>query len=88
MGGMVGLPIYFVVRYLRLREREVRALEGKKVATELGTLISKNAALQHRIEQLEAIVTSTDFELSRKILGAKRELTLNEMQRIDSDHDR
>lgn len=47
--------------------------------TELGTLVSKNAKLQDRIEQLEAIVTSTDFELSLKILGAKQELSLNEI---------
>jgi hypothetical protein len=80
-GGVVGVPVYFVIRHLRLREREVRALEGKTVAVELGTLMAQNTALQKRIEQLESIVTSTDFELSQRIQSAQRDLSLKEMPR-------
>jgi hypothetical protein len=68
-GALVfGVPIYFVRRYLRLREREVAALEGKRAGGPAQLLLEEeNRSLRERVEKLEAIITSADFDLNRKL---------------------
>src|SRR5438046_1962556 len=70
-----GVPVYFVRRYLRLRERQVAALEGEQAGRRESLLLMENLSLKERIEKLEAMVTSVDFELNRKLaaLDAPRE---------------
>jgi hypothetical protein len=68
VGLVVGIPVYFVRRHLRLREREVAALEAQRPGGKPAlALEEENRALRDRVEKLEAIVTSTDFELDRKL---------------------
>lgn len=65
---VAGVPIYFVRRYLKLREREVAALEARKPGgADHLRLEEENRGLRQRVEQLEAIVTASDFELNRKL---------------------
>jgi hypothetical protein len=67
-GLLLGVPTYFVRRYLKLRERQVAALEGaRQPGPERLLLEEENRSLRDRIEKLEAIVTSSDFELNRKL---------------------
>ena len=64
-----GVPIYFVRRYLKIREMEARALiEGRRSgAPETRLLEAENRELRDRLEKLEAIITSGDHELNRKL---------------------
>lgn len=64
---VVGLPVYFIRRYLKLRERQVAALEGAQSGGRESLLLEENRSLKDRIEKLESIVTSNDFELNRKL---------------------
>lgn len=63
-----AVPIYFVRRYLKLRERQVAALEAARAAGGPQPLLEQeNRNLRERVEQLEAIISSTDYELNRKL---------------------
>src|SRR4051794_25461826 len=65
---VAGVPIYFVRRYLKLREREVAALEGARAGgPQRLQLEEENRSLRDRLEKLETVVTSTDYELNRKL---------------------
>jgi hypothetical protein len=67
-GLLLGVPIYFVRRYLKLREREVAALEqARSGGPEKLLLEEENRSLRDRVEKLEAIVTSADFDLNQKL---------------------
>jgi hypothetical protein len=63
----VGIPVYFVRRYLRLRERQVAALEAQRGASDRMRLEEENRGLRERIEKLETIITSADFDLNRRL---------------------
>jgi hypothetical protein len=67
-GGLfVGLPVYFVRRYLKLRERQVAALEAQQGGPDRLRLEEENRNLRERIEKLETVITSGDFELNRRL---------------------
>jgi hypothetical protein len=65
--GVMAVPIYFVRRYLKLRERQVAALEGAQSEGQERLLLEENRSLRERIEKLESIVSSSDYELNRKL---------------------
>jgi hypothetical protein len=63
-----GVPIYFIRRYLKVREREAAALEGRRAAGANQPLLEEeNRKLRERVERLEAIVTSAEYDLNRKL---------------------
>ncbi len=63
-----GLPMYWVKRRYDLREREKhRQLEGGPDRKELEALRQERKLLAERIENLESIVCSVDYELNTRL---------------------
>ena len=69
--GMAPLIVYLRGRY-KLRERELMLEERKRLALpaggeDVGKLKEENKLLRERVENLESIVCSVDFELNQKL---------------------
>jgi len=63
-----GLPMYWVKRRYDLREKEkLRELEGGPAPKELEALRHERKLLTERIENLESIVCSVDYELNTRL---------------------
>jgi hypothetical protein len=64
--AMVPVTLRFIARYYRLREKELRAL-GTNGLRELERLRAEKRALEERVETLESIVCTVDFDLERRL---------------------
>src|SRR5690242_13193845 len=68
--GMAPLIVYLRGRY-KLRERELMMEEKKRLALPAGDDVNKmqeeNKLLRERVENLESIVCSVDYELNQKL---------------------
>src|ERR1043166_5980639 len=62
----VGPIIIFLRGRQKLRERELE-LQKERLALPAGDLVDENKRLRERIENLESIVCSVDFELNQKL---------------------
>ena len=70
--GAFGIPLYFIKTRHEARKLELEAMTGRKQlaagqADDVKLIVEENRLLRERVENLESIVCSVDFELNKKL---------------------
>jgi hypothetical protein len=64
--AMVPIAMRFIARYYRLREKQLMLL-GEPSPRRIERLVEEKRLLEQRVENLESIICSVDYELNRRL---------------------